>query len=123
MCCSALTGMLGAFLGGKLAAYVPSTLLLLGFAIMMLLTSVGMLRGRKSPTGVVREAPPTMAAAMGISVGMVSGLVGAGGLVVPALVLVGGLCHARGCGDIVARDRDAVTCCSWSHFSHRAALI
>jgi uncharacterized membrane protein YfcA len=85
--------MAGAFLGGKVAYLVPSRLLLVGFAAMMLVTGLAMLRGRRScepadgPRGWLRID------AIGVGVGLLTGTLGAGGgfLIVPALVLLGGL--------------------------------
>ncbi|MCB9508160.1 MAG: sulfite exporter TauE/SafE family protein [Myxococcales bacterium] len=87
--------MLGAFAGGKLAHYVPGQVLLGIFAVLMLGTALAMRRGRSdAPEGVApAELPLAKIAAEGIVLGCVTGLVGAGGgfLVVPALVLLGGL--------------------------------
>lgn len=89
--------MAGAFMGGWLARYVPPTVLVLLFAVMMVAASFAMLKGRKESADVTASAPkdlPMMKiAAEGIVVGIVTGLVGAGGgfLVVPALVLLSGL--------------------------------
>lgn len=88
-------GMVGAFLGGRLAAYLPGRLLMVLFALMMVGTAVAMLRGRREPAGVAppRELPVFKVVLEGVVVGVVTGIVGAGGgfLVVPALVLLGGL--------------------------------
>ena len=88
-------GMTGAYAGGRLAAYIPGTILLAGFALMMLATSIAMIRGRRPKPGkpVPHELPVLHVIADGIIVGLVTGLVGAGGgfLVVPALALLGGL--------------------------------
>jgi uncharacterized membrane protein YfcA len=88
-------GMVGAYGGGLLAQLIPGTVLLIGFAIMMIATAVAMLRGRKK--GAVDEnghrLPVLKIIVEGLVVGLVTGLVGAGGgfLVVPALALLGGL--------------------------------
>ncbi|MBS1694611.1 MAG: sulfite exporter TauE/SafE family protein [Actinobacteria bacterium] len=88
-------GMAGAYLGGVLARFIPGTVLLIGFALMMVATAVAMLRGRKAPAAAEggRTLPVVTILAEGLVVGLVTGLVGAGGgfLVVPALVLLGGL--------------------------------
>ncbi|WP_431903546.1 sulfite exporter TauE/SafE family protein [Micromonospora carbonacea] len=90
-----LAGMTGAYAGGRLAAYVPAAVLLTGFALMMLATAVAMIRGRRDAGD--RPVPHELAVPRvildGIVVGLVTGLVGAGGgfLVVPALALLGGL--------------------------------
>jgi uncharacterized membrane protein YfcA len=87
-------GMAGAYAGGRVAEYLPGSLLLVAFGLMMLATAVAMLRGRRAPEGTVHTELPLLHAGLhGVVVGVVTGLVGAGGgfLVVPALVLLGGL--------------------------------
>ncbi|TNH31111.1 sulfite exporter TauE/SafE family protein [Micromonospora orduensis] len=88
-------GMTGAYAGGRLAEFIPAGFLLTGFAVMMLATAVAMIRGRRSAEGkpVPHELPVFRVIIDGIVVGLVTGLVGAGGgfLVVPALALLGGL--------------------------------
>ncbi|MFD2762564.1 sulfite exporter TauE/SafE family protein [Micromonospora eburnea] len=90
-----LAGMTGAYAGGRLSAFIPAGVLLTGFAIMMLATAVAMIRGRRSAEGkpVPHELPVFRVILDGVVVGLVTGLVGAGGgfLVVPALALLGGL--------------------------------
>ena len=95
-----LAGMAGAYLGGRLGAHVAADVLLVAFAAMMLATSVGMLRGRRSDTGPHGELQLGPAIALGVAVGLVTGFVGAGGgfLIVPALVLVGGLSMSQAVG-------------------------
>ncbi|MEV1145680.1 sulfite exporter TauE/SafE family protein [Micromonospora sp. NPDC049799] len=88
-------GMAGAYAGGRLAAFVPATVLLVGFALMMLATATAMIRGRRgrADRSVPHELPVLRVVLDGVVVGLVTGLVGAGGgfLVVPALALLGGL--------------------------------
>lgn len=91
-----LAGMVGAYAGGLLSQFVPGTVLLLAFAVMMVATAVAMLRGRKSKSaaeGGAHSIPIGKVLLDGVIVGLVTGLVGAGGgfLVVPALALLGGL--------------------------------
>jgi uncharacterized protein len=95
-------GMVGAYGGGRVAEFIPGTALLVAFGLMMIVTSVAMLRGRRN---VTPERPPTdlpvgRILVEGAVVGAVTGLVGAGGgfLVVPALVLLGGLPMATAVG-------------------------
>ncbi|MFG2087237.1 TSUP family transporter [Spirillospora sp. NPDC048824] len=88
-------GMVGAYAGGRLAAFIPANVLLIAFGIMMTVTAAAMLRGRKE-TGPDQHAgnrPLARIFLEGSAVGLVTGLVGAGGgfLVVPALALLGGL--------------------------------
>ncbi len=85
-------GMVGAYTGGLLAGFIPSNILLGLFAAMMLATSAAMFRGRKEAAAVGGQAVWKIVLD-GLVVGVVTGLVGAGGgfLVVPALALLGGL--------------------------------
>jgi uncharacterized membrane protein YfcA len=87
------TGMIGAFGGGWVAAFIPSKVLLLLFAAMMVATSVAMFRGRTVPEEAPAAVPFAKILAEGLAVGVLTGLVGAGGgfLVVPALALSAGL--------------------------------
>ena len=88
-------GMAGAYIGGRLAAFVPGGVLLGAFAAMMVATAIAMLRGRRDvdPDKVHRSLPVPRVLFDGLVVGLVTGIVGAGGgfLVVPALALLGGL--------------------------------
>lgn len=88
-----VAGMTGAYAGGRLAAYIPAGFLLTAFAIMMLATAIAMIRGRRNTKRGPHEVPVVRVVVDGIVVGLVTGLVGAGGgfLVVPALALLGGL--------------------------------
>ncbi|MEG3614380.1 sulfite exporter TauE/SafE family protein [Isoptericola haloaureus] len=88
-------GMAGAFAGGLVGGHIPGTILMIAFAVMMIATAAAMIRGRRggrTPThdGGLRVGRTILD---GLVVGLVTGLVGAGGgfLVVPALVLLGGL--------------------------------
>jgi uncharacterized membrane protein YfcA len=87
--------MAGAYAGGLVSRFIPGTVLLIGFAVMMIATAVAMLRGRTEvgPVDPHHHIPVPKVVAEGVVVGLVTGLVGAGGgfLVVPALALLGGL--------------------------------
>jgi uncharacterized protein len=91
-------GMAGAFLGGRINKLIPSTALLLLFAGVMVAAAVAMLRRKEAPppsastaAPVERTLPVARVLMQGVAVGLLSGLVGAGGgfLIVPALALVG----------------------------------
>ncbi|MFI7484165.1 sulfite exporter TauE/SafE family protein [Kocuria sp. M1R5S2] len=88
-------GMAGAFAGGLAGGHIPGTVLMIAFALMMVATSLAMIRGRRNGTAEAHdgELPVLKVVAEGLVVGLVTGLVGAGGgfLVVPALALLGGL--------------------------------
>jgi uncharacterized membrane protein YfcA len=87
-------GMTGAYLGGRVGAFLDGTLLLLLFACMMVLTSVAMWQGRRARTpGAATRRATGRLIVQGLAVGSFTGLVGAGGgfLIVPALTLWAGL--------------------------------
>lgn len=87
-------GMVGAFGGGRLGSVLPGTLLLVLFAVLLVVTSVAMLRDGTPAAGEGAGRPVVWRVLLhGVVVGFVTGVVGAGGgfLVVPALVLFGGL--------------------------------
>lgn len=88
-----LPGMLGTYLGAVLAAYVSGVMQLALFAIVMLVASYLMLRPFDLERADSRERVPWKIAGDGLLVGVITGLVGVGGgfLIVPALVLLGGL--------------------------------
>jgi uncharacterized membrane protein YfcA len=89
-----VAAMAGAYVGGRLARFVPGHIIMVAFAMVMIAAAIAMLRGRKDSAGNdTRHLPLLKIAALGIGVGTVSGLVGAGGgfLLVPALALLGGL--------------------------------
>jgi hypothetical protein len=93
------SGMLGAYLAGRVAHRVPAAFLLVGFGLMMFATALAMLRApRTTPAPTVSGQPSRRTplawvkiVSEGVIVGAVTGFVGAGGgfLVVPALVLLG----------------------------------
>uniref|UniRef100_A1UQ20 Probable membrane transporter protein n=1 Tax=Mycobacterium sp. (strain KMS) TaxID=189918 RepID=A1UQ20_MYCSK len=89
---AAMTGALG---GGLVARFIPATVLLIAFAAIMIAAGGAMLRDRKNTIAAdeTRHVPVVAMAVLGVAVGAVSGLVGAGGgfLLVPALALLAGL--------------------------------
>lgn len=94
-----LVSMAAAYAGGKAAARIPDELQLTMFAVVMLTVAVSMFRSgsRAVEPGAVRL--PLVAAAAA-AVGLLTGVVGAGGgfLIVPALVLFAGLPMKRAVG-------------------------
>lgn len=86
-------GMVGAYGGGHLAAFISGRVLMVMFGLMMAATAIAMLRKPRQVRPHTGEMPVGKVIVEGIVVGVVTGIVGAGGgfLVVPALVLLGGL--------------------------------
>lgn len=95
-----VVAMVGAYLGARLAVYVSGATQLLMFGSIMLIASLAMFRNSlghdepQSPQAMERAAAaPLLMGACGLGVGVVTGLVGIGGgfMIVPALVLLGGV--------------------------------
>ena len=88
-------GIIGTYGGAVLSEWIPGAVQLALFAVVMILAAVLMFRGRREPAeGAERGRQPLwLIAAEGLAVGVLTGLVGVGGgfLIVPALVLLGGL--------------------------------
>lgn len=98
-----VASMAGAYSAGRIAKYLPAAALLVAFGAMMLVTAIAMLRKRPTGNGAAasgKRAALPLIVIEGLVVGAVTGLVGAGGgfLVVPALVLLGGLGMAEAVG-------------------------
>lgn len=85
-------GSAGAYAGGRLAAYLPGHLPMILFGLVMAATAFAMLRKPRRPRPPAQNLRPAGVLADGLGVGLLTGVVGAGGgfLVVPALVLLGG---------------------------------
>ncbi len=88
-----LPGMLGTYAGAVLSIYVSGVTQLALFAIVILVASLLMLRPIDLQHAERLRRATWKIAAEGLVVGVVTGLVGVGGgfLIVPALVLLGGL--------------------------------
>jgi uncharacterized protein len=87
-----LPGMAGAWLGAQLSVFISGTVQLLLFVGVMITAGVFMARPPKLEQTPVQHAAWKIGLE-GLSVGILTGLVGVGGgfLVIPALVLLGGL--------------------------------
>jgi len=89
-------GIVGAYAGGRAAEFMPSEALLAMFALIVLGSSLAMLR-RSAPTvreRALRVAPSFLRIGLvGLGLGFVTGMIGVGGgfLLVPALVLLCGV--------------------------------
>src|SRR5690242_19245584 len=85
----------GAYAGGQLGHLLSGPVLLIGFAAMMIASAVAMLR-RRTPTTPASAPDRTRlgkALALGAAVGLLTGIIGAGGgfVVVPTLALLAAL--------------------------------
>lgn len=106
--------MVGTFAGAKLSVFFSGTMQLIFFSVIMLLAAVMMLRksgkSAETPPELANEAaeklvakvksPYPLIALEGLVVGLITGIVGVGGgfMIVPALVLLGGLEMRRAVG-------------------------
>lgn len=93
-----IPGVVGTFLGAALSVYLSGAVQLLLFAAVMLLAAVMMFRsspiaGEQGGEQMAGPRSPLKVGLEGLVVGVVTGLVGVGGgfLIIPALVLLGGL--------------------------------
>ncbi len=93
-----VVAMVGAYVGARLAVFIPGTLQLSMLAVVMVVAAVSMFRSaRRAPSApdAMDEAPWSMSLVLllpiAFGVGLMTGVVGIGGgfLVVPALVLLG----------------------------------
>ena len=94
--------MIGAYAGARLAGYLNGHIQLVLFALVMLAASFSMFRSslRAEPVTPAATASWPALLAIGVGVGSLTGLLGAGGgfLIVPALVLLGGLPMSQAVG-------------------------
>ncbi|HVE59037.1 MAG TPA: sulfite exporter TauE/SafE family protein [Pyrinomonadaceae bacterium] len=89
-----VAGIFGAFLGSPLTKLVSPGVLLLIFGVLMFVVAISMLWQKKyDPDKVPRRTILWKAIAAGFGVGVLTGFLGVGGgfLIVPALVMFGGL--------------------------------
>lgn len=90
-----LPSMVGAWLGAALSGYVSGTTQMILFAVVMLLAAALMLRrpAANQDSQTSRSRPVPLVMLDGLLVGSLAGVVGVGGgfLIVPALVLLGGM--------------------------------
>ncbi len=109
-----IPGMLGTTIGAGLSGFMSGTVQLILFGFVMLAASVFMLRRGKPETGNAESRKVWKIALDGLGVGMLTGLVGVGGgfLVVPALVVIGGLPMRTAVGTSLM----VITMNSWTGF-------
>ncbi|HVK82933.1 MAG TPA: sulfite exporter TauE/SafE family protein [Kofleriaceae bacterium] len=87
------SSMAAAYLGGRVSSALPEVALMVAFATLMLVAGVAMLRRTGVPVAVTAIPSVERVLAIGLAVGLLTGVLGVGGgfLIVPALVLIGGL--------------------------------
>jgi len=86
--------MIGAFAGGRLGAALPGVVLIAIFALVMLAAGVAMItRARGSMPAGTGDLRLPRVLAIGLGIGLLTGILGAGGgfVIVPVLTLLGGL--------------------------------
>ena len=112
--------MAGAFAGGRAAHFFSGAALLVVFGVLMLAAGIAMMRrrGASSSPGPIALG---RAVVLGMVVGVLSGLVGAGGgfLIVPALALLGGLAMR----EAVATSLFVITLQSFAGFAGHATHV
>ncbi len=95
----AVASMSAAFVGARVARGLRAGILLAAFTVVMTVTALAMFRKRREAEPTAR-APMSRTLAIGVAVGSITGLVGAGGgfIVVPALTMLCGLPMAEAIG-------------------------
>ena len=87
--------MVTAFAGGRLGALLPGPILIAAFALIMIAAGIAMLARARAPQRLraAEHVHLPRALAAGLGVGLVTGVLGAGGgfVIMPALTLLGGL--------------------------------
>lgn len=90
-----LPGVIGTYLGAALSRFIPGVVQLILFAVVMLLAAYMMFKPQKQAKATSEEIKrsPIKIGLEGLLVGLLTGLVGVGGgfLIIPALVILGGL--------------------------------
>ena len=87
-------GMLVSYLSANISKHLPSAVLLVAFAMLMLVIGMMMFFRRKNePNSTYSSKPLALVLASGAGVGLLTGVLGVGGgfLVVPALIMLVGL--------------------------------
>ncbi len=88
-----IPGMAGTYGGAALSVFLTGSMQLMIFATVMLIAAVMMIRKPKELQVNNKQAPIWLLITEGLVIGVITGLVGVGGgfLIIPALVLLGGL--------------------------------
>jgi uncharacterized membrane protein YfcA len=96
-------GSVGAFFGSSLTHLVSENALMLAFAALMIGSGAAMLRSKPDANLLPRCSPPRCLS-IGAAVGVMTGFLGVGGgfLIVPALIIFGGLAPRTAVGSSLA---------------------
>ena len=96
-------GMAGAFVGSSLTHLVSENTLMLAFAALMIGSGAAMLRN-KADANLLPQCSPPRCISIGAAVGVMTGFLGVGGgfLIVPALIIFGGLAPKTAVGSSLA---------------------
>ncbi|QDU62597.1 hypothetical protein Pan216_34640 [Planctomycetes bacterium Pan216] len=99
----AAAGMVGTYLGAQLTQLVPPRIIMMVFGILMLCVGLRMIGSRKA-VPQAQTISPLAYLLIGGGVGLLTGFLGVGGgfLLVPALVLIGGLRMEQAVGTSLA---------------------
>lgn len=114
-------GMLGTFVGSAASKHIPGVVQLFVFALVMLAAAAMM--ARPTPAQTIERAPRKRRWIVldGLGVGALTGIVGIGGgfLILPALVLLGGLAMHRAVGTSLT----IIALNAFSGFAKHASLL
>jgi hypothetical protein len=114
-------GMVGTFVGSAASTYIPGVVQLFVFALVMLVAAAMM--ARQTPAHALDRPPRLRRWIMldGVAVGALTGMVGIGGgfLILPALVLLGGLAMHRAVGTSLT----IIALNAFSGFAKHASLV
>lgn len=120
-----LLGVAGAHAGGRVAEFIPATVLLTLFAAVVIVSATGMIRSRgvvKIVHGTGESVSFVKIGTVGLSLGFLTGMIGVGGgfLLVPALVLLCGIDvkHAIGTSLLIISFNSLGGFLGFSHFTH-----
>lgn len=97
VCWFGIPGMVGTYIGAYLSQFIPGIAQLTLFAMLMLFAAYKMFKQPNAIENAVTQRTVINISIDGLVVGVVTGIVGVGGgfLIVPALVLMGGLSMRR----------------------------
>lgn len=116
-----LPGMVGTVAGSALSRHVPGAVQLFVFALVMWVAAAMMWRPSPAAPAIREPRPRRWIVVDGLAVGVLTGIVGIGGgfLILPALVLLGGLAMHRAVGTSLT----IIAINAFSGFAKHASLL